>query len=78
MLKKLNSSIDGINRTDEKEMKDRIDNYGKNEYKEAAIKTIFQRIYDSFNDSILRMLFVGSIVSILIGIWKDLEKINKE
>jgi Ca2+-transporting ATPase len=75
LLDKLQSSFNGLKRTSD-EIKIRKEKFGVNEFKETPIKSIFHRIYDHSQDSLLRILFVGSFVSILIGISKDISRVT--
>jgi magnesium-transporting ATPase (P-type) len=75
LLEKLQSSKNGLKRNED-EVKKRKDKYGANEFKETPIKSILHRIYDHSQDSLLRILFVGSFVSILIGISKDISRVT--
>jgi hypothetical protein len=42
--------------------------YGKNIYAQRAIKSMSSRLIDSMSDNMLKILFVGAIVSIVVGV----------
>ncbi|KAG1460587.1 hypothetical protein G6F56_005917 [Rhizopus delemar] len=50
---------------------DRKAAFGKNEIREAAVKSFLSLVWIAYNDQTLIMLTVASFVSLAVGIWED-------
>ena len=69
LIKKLGSSFEakkkGISKAS---VPSRQEYYGKNVYVQRAIKSMSSRLVDSLGDNMLKILMVGAIVSIVVGV----------
>ena len=64
VLKNLKTSLNGLT---SKEAKHRLDKYGLNELPKEKNKNIFNIFFSSFNDPIIYILLIASILSFIIG-----------
>lgn len=64
VIKKLNSSIDGLN---EEEASIRLEKYGLNEIERTKQKTILEMIIEQLKDKMILILLLASILSFLLG-----------
>lgn len=63
----------GIASDDSHLMADRIDSYGTNAARPVKIKTLWELIKEQLDDTTMKILIAATIVSLSIGIWRDLE-----
>lgn len=75
LIKKLNSSANGLKEGDV-DLENRREKYGRNEFDHRQIKSIMARCMESANDNMLKILFFGSIVSIVIGLYNQSKDSN--
>lgn len=61
----LNTDVD--NGISNDEAKNRLDKYGPNELKEESRKSIWSKILDQFNDFLIIILIIASVVSFIVG-----------
>lgn len=64
VIKKLNSSIDGLN---DEEASIRLEKYGLNEIERTKQKTILEMIIEQLKDKMILILLLASILSFLLG-----------
>ncbi|MBZ2175678.1 calcium-transporting P-type ATPase, PMR1-type [Schnuerera sp. xch1] len=65
LLSELSTNIDkGISQN---EAKNRLEKYGLNELKEEAKRSLWSKIVDQFNDFLIIILIIASIVSYMVG-----------
>ncbi len=64
VLKSFKTSLNGLS---EKEAKNRLNRYGLNELPKEKKKSIINIFFSSFNDPIVLVLFISSILSFVIG-----------
>lgn len=49
--------------------------YGQNEFPEIPMKGFWVLFFESFEDTILRVLIAASVVSLGVGLWEDTQKV---
>jgi Ca2+ transporting ATPase len=67
---KVNPKI-GLDPNDSKDIEERTNKFGTNKFEEEEIKPFYEFIIDSFEDAMLRVLVLASLISLIVGIIKE-------